>query len=532
MTTLVPLRRPLACVLALALAAGPAGFAPALRAQVWTGSTAPPASTGTAATTGTTAPTTAALPPRASPALPDLGESAQTILSPGHEKRLGDAMLKQLRATGGYMDDPEVNDYLQELGQRIVAARPDPRYEFTFFAVPDPTVNAFAMPGGYIGVNTGLILLTQSESELASVLAHEISHVTQNHMARMLAGQQNALLMSLAALAVALVAASSKSSSANEMASAAVASSQALAVQNQINYTREHEYEADRIGFQRLEAAGFDVNGAAGLMDRMQKATRFADGGNTPSYLRTHPVTYERIAEAQSRAQSRPYRQVADSLDFHMVRALLRSYVGRPHEAVAWFDAAIAERKFNSEVAVRYGLVAALLRDRQYERAKRELAALEKFAPPHPMIEAIAGHVLMDSGQPRAAVARIEVALARYPNKMQLVYDYGEALVKAGRPADASAFLEKQLQRFPGDGSLHRIAAKAYAEQHKRLQHHYHQGEYYAWLGSLRGAIDQMEIAIKAGDANFYESSIVETRLRALRREMAEQQKEGFGRTG
>jgi len=517
MPTTPAFRRTVACLCALALAVGPTVLGPALHAQVYGAQTAPPPVT---------------LPPRAATQLPDLGEAAQAGFSISQEKRLGEAALKQMRASGQYMNDPEVNDYLQQLGDRIVAARPDSRYEFTFFAVPDWTVNAFAVPGGYIGVNAGLILLTQSESELASVLAHEVSHVTQNHMARMLAGQKNTLLMSLAALAVALVASQSQSASSGDMVGAAMSSAQALAIQNQLNYTREHEYEADRIGFQRLEAAAFDVNAAATLMERMQKATRFAEAGGPPSYLRTHPISYERIAEAQSRAQSKPYRQVADSPDFQMVRALLRSYVGRSHEAVEWFDAAIAERKYNSEVAARYGLVASLLRDGKYDRAKRELVTLERIAPPHPMIEAIAGHVLLESGDVKAAVTRIETALARYPNKMQLVYDYGEALIKARRPADAAVFLEGQLQRFPGDGSLHRIAAKAYADLNKRLLHHYHQGEYYAWLGGLRAAVDQLELALKAGDANFYESSIVETRLRSFRRELAEQSKEGFGGTG
>jgi len=505
------MRRTVSATLALVLAVAPA-LAPVARAQY-----ASPASSARAAA------------PAAS-TLPDLGDSAQVALSPAQERKIGETALKQLRAAGGYLNDPEVNDYLNELGQRLVAARNDSRADFHFFAVPDPSINAFAMPGGFIGVNTGLILLTQTESELASVLAHEITHVTQNHMARMLENQKNSLWMSLAALAVAVLAARAGSTSSSDVVPAAIASAQALQIQNQLNFTRENEYEADRIGFQRLDLAGFDTGGAAALMERLQKASRFADG-SVPTYLRTHPITYERIAEAQARAQSKTYRQVADSLDFQMVRALLRSYVGRPDEAVAWFDNGIAERKYNSEVAARYGLVASLLRDQQFARAKKELAALEAIAPPHPMIEAIAAHVLMESGEAAAAVTRLEAALPRYPNKLQLVYDYPNALIRAGRPAQASAFAEAQLQRFPQNGPLHEIAAKAYAAQGSSLKQHQHLGEYYAWMGNLRLAIDQLELAIKAGDANFYESSVVETRLRALRLEQAEQQKEGFGRS-
>jgi predicted Zn-dependent protease len=217
-----------------------------------------------------------------------------------------------------------------------------------------------------------------------------------------------------------------------------------------------------------------------------------------------------------------------------MVRALLRSYEGDPRVAVEGFDNAIAERKFNNEIAVHYGLVAALLRAKNYARAKAELATLEKMAPPHPMIDAIAGHVYMDSGDIQAAVKRFETALAKYPNKMQLVYDYPEALIKAGRAADAAAFCERQLARFSNDGPLHLVATRAYALLGKKLMQHRHQGEYYAWQGNLRGAVDQLELAAKAADGDFYQASAVDARLRALRREAAEQQQQrtALGRSG
>lgn len=464
-------------------------------------------------------------------ALPDLGDVSQVNFTLAQERKLGEAIMRQARASGGVLNDPEVNDYLNELGNRLVAVSPDARQDFEFFAVPDNGINAFALPGGFVGVNTGLVLLAQSESELASVLAHEITHVTQRHIARLLQGQQNSMLMSLAALAVALLAARAGGASSGDAAQAAVATSQALALQSQLNFTREFEYEADRIGFQRLAAAGFDVRGAAMFMGRMQRSTRFLEG-TAPSYLRTHPVTYERIAEAAARAEGLPYRQVPDSLDFHLVRALLRSYQGEPGDAVRFFQTALAERKFNDETASVYGLVAAYLRARDFAKAKQALAVLEKSGPQHPMIETIGAHVLLESGDTAAAIARMERALQRYPNKMQLVYDYPEALIRAKRYADAAKFCEEQLGRFAGNGTLHRLAARAYAGLERRNRQHYHQGEYYAWLGNLRGAVDQLQIAQRESDANFYESSVVETRLRALRREIAEQQKEGFGRQG
>lgn len=465
---------------------------------------------------------TVSLPPLTNRTLPELGDSSQVGLSPAQEHKIGDAVVRQARAQGAIMDDPEVTDYLNDLGNRLVAAVPDAATNFEFFPIADNQINAFALPGGYIGVNTGLILLTQTESELAAVLAHEITHVTQHHVARMLYAQKDSLLLSIAALAVAILAAKSGGAQA---ASAAVAGAQALSIQSQINFTRENEYEADRIGFQRLVAAGFDPNAMSMFMTRMQNATRFADS-NAPSYLRSHPVTFERIAEAQARAASQPYRQVPDSLDFQMVRALLRSYQGDAKDAVTYFDRALAERQYNSEVATRYGLVASLLRNKQYARAKLELDALDKIAPQHPMIDAMTGHVLMESGDLPGAIACFKAGVARYPNKLQLVYDYPDALIRAGRDKEAAAFAETTLSRLPNDGPLHLLAAKAYGALGLEQKQHQHQGEYYAWQGNTKGAIKQFELASKATDGDFYNGSTVDARLRALRKQADEEEKE------
>lgn len=460
--------------------------------------------------------------------LPDLGDPAQALLSEPQERQIGETILRQIRASGQYLNDPEVNGYLNEIGNRLVTAIPGAPFDFTFFAVNDPSINAFALPGGYVGVNVGLILLTQTESELAAVLGHEISHVTQHHMARSLVGQRTAMIASLAALAAAILLARSHSSSSTQMSSAAVGAAQGLGIQTQINYTRQNEEEADRIGFQRMDAAGFDDNAMATFMERLQRATRFVEG-NAPSYLRDHPVTYERIADAQARAATKPYRQVESSLDFDMVRALLRSYQGTPKEAILFFDDALAEKKYNSEIAAQYGLVASLLRAEDYKRAQVELVKLEKIAPPHPMVEAIACQLLMQSGQLKAAIARYQIALQHYPAKMQLVYDYPEALLRDKQPAKAAAFLVEQLRKYPGDGPLNELAARSYAALGKQLLQHQHQGEYYAWQGNLRAAVAQLELAVKAGDGDFYQISVAESRLQQMRQELASQEKTAEG---
>lgn len=468
--------------------------------------------------------------PAAAQVLPDLGDVSQVSLSPMQEKKLGEEVVRQIRASGQYLDDPEVNDYVNMLGHRLIAASTDVHTDFTFFAVNSPEINAFALPGGFVGVNVGLILMTQTESELASVLAHEITHVTQHHIARSIAAQKDSMLLSLAGLALAILAARGGSSS-GDAATAAIAGSQALAIQHQINFTRSQEAEADRIGFQRLVAAGFDPNAMATMLERMQRATRFAEG-DVPAYLQDHPVTYERIAEAKARAANVPYRQVPDSLDYDMVRALLRSYQGSPHDAVRYFDDALAQHRYNNEIATRYGLVAALLRTHDKERMTSALAKLEKIAPPHPMVDSIAGHILEETGHLDEAIARFRKGVDRYPNKMQMIYDYPDALLKAGRAVEAAKFTERQIDRFPHDGPLQLIAARAYAAQGKEMLSHLHQAEYYAWQGNLKGAIDQLQIASKDRDGDFYQASMVDSRLRQYKREAAEQTKPAFGRSG
>lgn len=449
-------------------------------------------------------------------ALPDLGDAAQSMLTPQDERRLGAQSMAQLRAAGGYFDDPEVTAYLDAVGQRLVAGLTVSHPEFTFFAVPSPEINAFALPGGFIGVNTGLILAARSESELASVLAHEITHVTQHHIARQLAASAHTQTVAMTALLAALVAASSGN---GQLASAAISTTMAAQAQSQINYTRDHEREADRIGFTLLDQAGFDNRAMAGFFERLQQAVRGQEGA-TPSYLRSHPMTHERVADAQDREARLPYRQIADSPDFHFVRALLRSYDGRPEEAVSDFTSRLAEKRYQHRDAARYGLAATLLRARDWPRAQQEIAGLERDGIQHPMIEALAGQILQQAGRYPAALQRYETALVRYPQHLQLVHDYPRSLLHERRFADVVRFVDKELARRSGDPTLHQLAAEAQAALGNVVQSHRHQGEYYAALGDSANAVEQLELALRADGgqaADTRELLVIEARLKTLR---------------
>lgn len=451
-------------------------------------------------------------------ALPELGDVSSTAITPADERRLGERIMREIRRDPAYLDDAEVIDYANSLGGRLTTRSDATRQEFDFFVIRDPQINAFALPGGFIGIHTGLLLAAQSESEVAGVVAHEIAHVTQRHIARMIGQQSQSQLMSLAAMAVAILAARSNS----QIAEAAMAFGQAGVAQSQLNFTRDNEREADRVGVQLLDTSGFDPRGMAAFFERLQRATRVYEGG-APSYLRTHPLTFERIGDIQNRVENMPYRQVPDGLDFQLIRAKLRAENDAPREAVAFFESSLGERKFLSEAATRYGLVASLLRARDFERARRELAPLRKTA--NPLIESLACRVEEVAGAPQQALACYQAARRTYPNQRALFYGHVEQLLRVRQPAEALQLIDARLQLQPDDMRLYRLQAQAYESQGNRLLQHRAQGEAYARAGLLGAAIEQLQIALKSGQGDFYQLSAIEARLRELRLLLADQER-------
>ncbi len=451
-------------------------------------------------------------PANAATNLPDLGEASQSVFSPQLERKIGEAIMRDIRADRAYLDDPEVADYLNGLGYRLAAASPNNRQDFEFFAVRDNTLNAFALPGGYIGVHSGLILTAQSESELAGVLAHEIAHVTQRHISRMVAQESRSNLISIAAIAVSILAARANS----QVASAAATVAQAGVIQNALDFTRENEHEADRVGFQIMQDSGLDPRGMASFFDRMGKFNRLYDN-NAPVYLRTHPLTTDRLADIQNRLAETPYKQVPDSLDYQLVRAKLRAASGRAEDAVTEFETGLKEKKFNNEIAQRYGLAAALARAKKLERAEKELAVAQKNVPAHPMIETLAAELKRAQGQESAALAIYRAALKRFPFHRALIYDYADTLLQTKQGAETIKFVNEQLKTRTNDYRLYEYQARGYAALQKRFHSHRALAEAYARRGNLTAAIEQLQIALKSDEGDFYQLSSAEARLKELK---------------
>lgn len=463
-----------------------------------------------------------AIPSALADGLPELGDLSQAVLSPAMEKRVGDTIMRDIRQhEPAYLDDPEINAYLNQLGARLLAQSEYRSQSFEFFTLRDPTLNAFAMPGGYIGVHSGLITATQSESELASVLAHEISHVTQRHLARQFSGQSQAQLPILLALAVAILAAHSNS----DLAQGALMAGQAASIQHQLNYSRSFEREADRLGLQLLETAGFDIRGMADFFERLQKYSRIYES-SAPGYLRTHPLTSERIADMANRIHERPYRQVTDSLDFLLVRSKLKASEGSARDAVTEFRAQLRERKFNHEAAARYGLAVALLRDKDYSSAEQEIDILRKLGAKSPMIESISAELRRKQNKPADALKILRTAQTQYPSARSLAYAMADTLLEARQAQQALAFIQEDLQNYPGDARMHALLARTQAALGNPLQQHRAQAEAYALQGQLQMAIEQLLLAQKRGDGDYFEQSKIDARLRELKQQHAEERQQ------
>jgi predicted Zn-dependent protease len=328
-------------------------------------------------------------------------------------------------------------------------------------------------------------------------------------------------VVNIAAMVVAVLAAKGNS----QVSQAAMAAASAGSLQARINYTREFEREADRVGFTLLESAGFDVTAMPVFFERLQKAGRVYETG-APAYLRTHPLTIERISDMQNRIKDSHYRQTQDGPDFHFVKARLRAELGRPQEAVAAFEEQLSERRFTSESAAHYGLAFALNRAKQFVRADSEINWVRKNAAFNPMVESLAARNKLEAGAVAEATEILRAASARLPAYRPLQYAMVDLLQASGQHAAAVNLLLEQVKNHPREIKLHGLLSKSYAALGKRLLSHQSLAETYYLQGALVPAQEQLQLALKAGDGDFYAMSRIDARLREVRQRMAEEKRQ------
>ena len=450
--------------------------------------------------------------------LPDIGSPASSTLSLDDEFHIGLQVMRQLRDEGQILEDPEATEYLQALGSRIVAqASGDSGQRFSFFFVRDDTINAFALPGGFIGVNYGLVLATRNEAQLAGVLAHEIAHVTQRHIARRVRSQGRQSIATMAAiLASVLVGAATGS---GDAMMGGIAMAQGTAMQQQINFTRANENEADRVGMSFLAAAGFDPYGMPDFFETMGRRTSIAATSRNalPEILQSHPVTTNRIAESRSRAaQFKELKPTAESVSYLLTRERLR-VLGTPVENNV--------RRYYSErrdhqaqtVGERYGEALASYEAGNSREALDALTELARDYPQVPMLQSTLGQALMASGATEQALATFRRALGLSPRNIPLTTRYAEALLKAGDAKTAHAVLLDLFNNVAPTPEQIRFTALAASSAGDTGDAAYYMSEYHISTGNLPLSVAQLEMALVAPNITAVQRSRYQARLDEVR---------------
>ncbi|CAN7586861.1 M48 family metalloprotease [Pseudoduganella sp. LjRoot289] len=471
--------------------------------------------------------------------LPSLGDTERQELSPLIERKLGEEIMYDIRSNKDYLDDAPTLEYLNTLGNTLVSAHPGARgeagFNYFFFAVRDGQLNAFALPGGFIAVHSALLLAAQTESELASVLGHEIGHVAQRHIARQLGQQKQDALIPLAAMILAILAAKSSP----DAAMGVMMGGQGLAIQRQLNFGRDAEREADRVGFQIMGEAGFETSGMVAFFQRMQTASRnYSD--LVPAYLLTHPLTTERIADIQARIREQPYKQRLDSLAFYLVRSRARvlqdlSTQGLA-ESIQYFEGLMEQDNRQQKTAGQYGMAFAMFKKNDFAAAQRWLdkarATIDAPMPagtfgmgkrdnaPTVFLHLSLDIKLAQETRPEMVAAALKEATAahqQYPLSRGIAHQYAEAMIASGQHEEAARFLREQAQLYREEPEVHDLLAKAYSKQGKMALQHMALAESYTLQGGTLAALDQLNLARKSSDASFYDQAQIDARERELK---------------
>jgi predicted Zn-dependent protease len=444
--------------------------------------------------------------------LPNLGESSTSLFSPEQEYQLGRAWLRVFRSQAPTLDDPQLQDYLEDLIYKLVthSELQDRRIEVVI--VDNPVINAFAVPGGVIGVHTGLLLYAQNEDELATVLAHEIAHLSQRHFSRRIEQQQANQPLTLAGmLASAVLIATTGGAGV-----AAMTATQAAALDAQLRHSRAAEQEADRIGMQTMVNAGMDPHAAPAMFERMLQGSRYSSASRVPEFLRTHPLSESRIADTRNRARQYP-KQVRDpSLTYQLMRARMQvHHADTPQRAAEMFRDSLAGNPVSRE-ATRYGLVLALTESGRPAEARQELDTLLEADPGRTEYVIAQSELDMSIGEAQSATRLLAAELKLYPNNHALTMAYARALLMNGQPHIAEEVLIEQSFVRPDDPGLWYLLAEVQGLSGNIVGLHQSRAEYFILNGVLDQAERQLNYAQKLARNDYHTTAKISQRLKDI----------------
>ena len=451
--------------------------------------------------------------------LPDIGSPADSMLSKSEEAKIGRAIMANIRQQGAIVDDPEINEYINDIGRRLSAHANNGDYTFTFFVVDDPRINAFALPGGFIGVHSGLLQATRNEDELAGVLAHEIAHVTQRHIARAVHANSRQSILTMAMMLGAILA--GVGGAGPDAIQGAIAVAQGTAAQQQINFTRHNEYEADRVGMAALVDAGFDPHGMASFFEVLSM-----QGGPSqarfPEFLRTHPVTSTRIAEAKSRAREYDHVPTLDSTSYGIAKARLKVEEQSTVEAAVFY---FEQTDYADQTpAQKYGRALAYLRAGRNADANRILEELVDNDQ-----DVIAYHIALAESQlamddKARSLETFERAFELFPRNVPLVIHYAEALLQMEQPGKAHTILLDLLNNVPPTPEQVRLIARAASEAGDTAEAYYYMAEHSIMVGDIMQGVGFLRQALKLPELQEIQRMRFEARIDFLKDYMTEEQ--------
>lgn len=450
--------------------------------------------------------------------IPSMGAASSAELSPGLERTLGAAIMEQGRRDPSYIADPDISQYLTALGHDLVrhasgvAGQP-----ITVFALRDRQINAFALPGGYIGINSGLVVASQSESELASVIAHEIGHVLQRHIARGMTQSSQSSAIMLASLAGALLAAMAGS---GDLAMGVAAFGQAAAVDRQLGFSRQAEQEADRVGFDMMNRAGYDPRGMLGMFNRLSHVARLNEGAGGNAYTSTHPLSVQRMSDIENRIQSAQTTRRQDDPTFWYIRAKLRVLEARDTQARANALAVLQRDAQNSsgieQAAAWYGIAYAARQKQDFVTANQALASIGAPGDDSPEVAALRAGLALDQGDAERALDLSRSAWARWSNSQAIALTLVDSLQKTGQDIQAIPFLQECISRWPDVSRFHQLLAQSQERLGQQVDARRSMATYYELTGALPTAVEQLQQA-RSLTSDFYLQSQLDVEIRALK---------------
>ena len=441
--------------------------------------------------------------------LPDMGDSSGILISPAEEKEFGDEFFRSLHSQITINEDAEIQEYIQSIGRKLATNSDDPGHPFHFFVVMENDINAFAGPGGYIGINSGLILMTEAESELASVIAHEISHITQRHLFRAAEASSRLSIPTAAGMLGAILLGTRSAA----MGQAAIMAIMGGSVQFQINFTRENEAEADRVGMQTLAATHYDPRSMPTFFERLQQATRYA-GQGVPEFLRTHPVTESRISDTRGRAETYPYKQYPDSLAYQLTKAKIRIMtIVDPIYLEQYYRSRLTQGTLEQQTVALYGLGLFLLKTEKFKEAELIFQGLTTQYPEQPQYSSALAKVALDARDFNKAVLRYQKLTEQFPDNSAMKLELINALLKS----DKADLAKKHLLALSPEAQqmtvYWQLLAEAYNKNNQVAESHRYLAEYYFAMGQTRDAIYQIRMALESKGLSFQLSSILSERL-------------------